>query len=158
MCLLEFPDLSRYQVFKLHCLHEWLFSQDAIDVELVRSLEHHADVFVEVLVRVREGQKLQKLSVCEEEEAREISSSLIQIVVDLLLKATEVLDKVLENCHSAFDLEIISGLGLFKGAPHYSLELVSHVQEILSFLVNIPIVSIADSHGIVSENFSQMFR
>ena len=124
----------------------------------MRSLKHHADVFVEVLVRVCEGQKLQELSVREEEEAREVSPSLVQIVVHLFLKAAEVLDKVLENCDSTFDLEIIGGLGLFKGAPHYSLELVSHVQEILSFLVNISIVSIADSHGIVSENFSQMFR
>jgi hypothetical protein len=50
MSLLKFFDFRRNQVLEFHCFHEWLLSQNSVDVKLVSTLKHHIDVFIEVLI------------------------------------------------------------------------------------------------------------
>jgi hypothetical protein len=56
------------------------------------SLKHHIDILIEVLIRISKSQKLQELCISEEEKAREIPSPLVQVVMDFLLEAAEMLN------------------------------------------------------------------
>jgi hypothetical protein len=96
------------------------------------------------------------LAVSQEVESRESFAALLQEILDLLFQPTEVLDQLLEDFNAHLDLEVILSLRALEAAPHDSLELCSQVQELCSLLVNLSVVTIADTLSISFEDLSEL--
>ncbi len=73
-----------------------------------------------------------------------------------LLQAAEMLNQFFKNLDPTLNQEVVCGLRFLKGTPHNSLELISHVQEVLGLRIEIPVITITDALSIISQNLSQM--
>ena len=119
-------------------------------------MEKDTYVLVEILVRVRQGQEIKELAISQEVESREGLAALLQEVLDLLFQSTEVLDQLFEDLNTHLDLEIVLSLRPLEAAPHDSLKLCSQVQELCCLLIDLSVVTIADTLCISFEDLSEL--
>jgi len=96
------------------------------------------------------------LAISQEVEARESLAALLQEVLDLLFQPAEVLDQLFEDLNAHLDLEVVLSLGPLEAAPHDPLELCSQVQELCSLLIDLSVVTIADTLCISFEDLSEL--
>jgi hypothetical protein len=100
------------------------------DEQVVGALEKDVDVDREVLVRVREHQEVEELRVVKEEEPVEREAFFFEVLVSLLLENEVVFCELDVHLSPVFDHQIVHRLWVSVGAPHYTTELGSRLEEV----------------------------
>lgn len=96
------------------------------------------------------------MAIGQEVEARESLAALLQEVLDLLFKPAEMLDQLFEDLNAHLDLEVVLSLRPLEAAPHDPFELCSQVQELSGLLIDLSVVTIADTLCISFEDLSEL--
>ena len=67
-----------------------------------------------------------------------------------------MLDQLFEDLNAHLDLEVVLSLRPFEAAPHDPLELCSQVQELCGLLIDLSVVTVADTLCISFEDLSEL--